>query len=557
MLRANRALILFVLAAMVLGACRPIARPSEAAQPSSPEVFVEGAPVRLAVGLAVGPDDNLYVSTQWLRSVLVLNPETGEIVERLGPEDGVDIPADLTFGPDGSLYASMYPGYEGDAVMRLAPDGKATSMALPPIIWPVMTTADGRLFAGLLLDSQSMVELTPDFQAPPRTVMKDVNFIHMRAGPDGLIYAIPWLGDEIVRFDLENPESVETAVGGLTMPFNLAFDSEGRLYAIVGVDDATDAVVRLDLATGESEVLTTMHSLLYGLAIDSRDRIFVSSAADGTIFEVLPAGGIRVVSPGGMILPSDVEVIARPDGESLFLADWGAWREYDTATGELRSLRNGTWWPGTVTNPDTIAPFGEKLLLASAELQQVQLWDPVQQKEVLLLNIPGADNALGFDDAIVVASTETKDVISVDPANPDIRTTLAAGLTYPLGLASEDGDLYVGDFMTGQVLQIVAGGERLDPPRVVAEGLQGPEGMALTGDGRLVVVESGANRLAIVDLATGEVTTLVADLGILRDVPRARPLHYFFNGVDVSPSGMVYVTADEPNVIYRLPLPAQ
>ena len=85
------------------------------------EVFVEGVPVGLAVGLAVGPDDDLYVSTQWIRSVLVLDTDTGEIIKRIGPEEGVDIPADLTFGPDGSLYVGMYPGFEGDAVMRLVP----------------------------------------------------------------------------------------------------------------------------------------------------------------------------------------------------------------------------------------------------------------------------------------------------------------------------------------------------------------------------------------------------------------------------------------------------
>ena len=413
------------------------------------EVFVKGAPVRLAVGLAVGPDDDLYVSTQWIRSVLVLDPDTGEIIKRLGPEDGVDIPADLAFGPDGSLYVGMYPGFEGDAVMRLAPDGTVTGMPLPPVIWPVMTTKDGRLFAGLLDQNDMIVELDPDFQAAPREVLTDGVFIHLREGPDGLIYAIKWFDGEIVRFDPDAPETVETVATGLTLPFNLAFDSQGQLYIIMGVDETTDAVARLDLATGEPEILATMPHLLYGLAFDSNDRLFVSSVDDGTVFEVLPDGNIRIVSPGGMTLPSDVEVIERPDGESLFLADWGAWQEYDTATGELRSSRHGTWWPGTLTNPDTIAPFGDNLLLASSENQQIQIWDPVQQQEVLLIDQPGVDNAIEFDGAIVAASFEGKDVVSIDPANPEQRTVLAADLAYPLGLASDGGNLYVGDFICG------------------------------------------------------------------------------------------------------------
>ena len=449
----------------------------------------------------------------------------------------------------------MYPGFEGDGVMRMTPDGKVTGTPVPPVIWPVMTTKDGRLFVGLLDQNDMIAELDPDFQLPPRPLLSNGVFIHLREGPDGLIYAIKWFDGEIVRFDPDAPETVETVATGLTLPFNLAFDSKGQLYIIMGVDDATDAVARLDLATGKPEILATMHNLLYGLAIDSKDRIFVSTVDDGTIFEVLPDGNTRIVSPGGMILPSDVEVITRPDGESLFLADWVGWREYDTVTGELRSARYGTWWPGTLQNPDTIAPFGDNLLLASSEVQQIQIWDPVQQKEVLLIDVPGADNAIEFADAIVATSFESKDVVSIDPANPEQRSVLAADLAYPLGLATEAGNLYVGDFISGQILQVAADGARLDPPQLVAEGLQGPEGMALTGDGRLLVVESGANRLSSVDLASGQVSTLMPELGLLRDLPRSRPLHYFFNGVDVSPSGMIYVTADETNVIYRMPLP--
>lgn len=557
MYRINRLFTMLLLVALILSACQPIQpAPTAQAMPATTLAhFVEGAPVRLAVGLAVGPDDKLYVGSQWTRELVVLNPDTGEIIKRYGPSDGVDIPCDLAFGPDGSLYASMYPGFEGDGVMRLAADGKATGTPIPPMVWPVMTTKDGRLFAGLLLENDMIVELDPDFQDPPREVLHTGNFIHMREGPDGLIYALKWFDGEIIRFDPDAPETVETVATGLTLPFNLAFDSKGQLYVIVGVDDSTDAVARLDLVTGKPEILATMHNMLYGLAIDSQDRIFVSSASDGTIFEVLPTGDIRIVSPGGMILPSDVAVITRPDGASLFLADWIAWREYDIATGALRNARYGTWWPGTLTNPDTITAFGDKLLIASTEGQQIQLWDPVQQKEALLISDPGVDNALAFKDAIVVANYERKDVVSIDPANPDRRNVLASGLAYPLGLATDGTNLYVGDFLRGQLFQIVADGAKLDPPQLIAEGLQGPEGMALTGDGRLLVVESQADRLSIMDLATGQLRPLVTDLGLLRDLPRSRPQHYFFNGVDVDASGMIYVTADRTNMIYRLPLP--
>ena len=38
------------------------------------------------------------------QAILVIDPDTGEILKRLGPEVGVDGPDDLAFGPDGSIY---------------------------------------------------------------------------------------------------------------------------------------------------------------------------------------------------------------------------------------------------------------------------------------------------------------------------------------------------------------------------------------------------------------------------------------------------------------------
>ena len=272
MVRINWFGSVLVLMALLLSACQPIQRvPDTQTTPATNlEVFVKGVPVRLAVGLAVGPDDNLYVSTQWIRSLLVLNPDTGEIIKRYGPEDGVDIPADLAFGP--GWFALWFDVSWLRRERRHAHDArrKGHSSTVPPMIWPVMTTKDGRLFAALLLQNDMIVELDPDFQLPPRKLLSDGNFIHLREGPDGLIYALKWYDGEIVRFDPDAPETVETVATGLMLPFNLAFDSKGQLYIIMGVDDATDAVARLDLATGKPEILTTMHSLLYGLAIDRK-----------------------------------------------------------------------------------------------------------------------------------------------------------------------------------------------------------------------------------------------------------------------------------------------
>jgi hypothetical protein len=66
--------------------------------------LVRGAPFHLAGGAYVGPDGDLYVASIFGGEIVVLDVDGGEIVGRLGPDDGVLGPDDLVFGPDGSLY---------------------------------------------------------------------------------------------------------------------------------------------------------------------------------------------------------------------------------------------------------------------------------------------------------------------------------------------------------------------------------------------------------------------------------------------------------------------
>ncbi|HET8645387.1 MAG TPA: hypothetical protein VFO85_07860, partial [Vicinamibacteria bacterium] len=72
-------------------------------------------------------------------------------------------------------------------------------------------------------------------------------------------------------------------------------------------------------------------------------------------------------------------------------------------------------------------------------------------------------------------------------ANPAERVALATGLGVPTGLAATEDDLWVGEWATGRVLQLIADGQPLAEPRVVATGLAAPEGMAVAPDGSLLV----------------------------------------------------------------------
>ena len=170
MLHMNRWWIGWVLAVLaavlLLGGCRPVARtegPAQAAAYRPAEVLAHGAQIRSPNGIKAGPDGNLYVASVTEQAILVIDPTTGEIVKRQGPEVGVDGPDDLAFGPDGSIYWTNF--FEG-SVGRLAPDGSTSSQMVAPGVNPIAVAQNGRVFVGLAFLGDALYELDPSLAAP-------------------------------------------------------------------------------------------------------------------------------------------------------------------------------------------------------------------------------------------------------------------------------------------------------------------------------------------------------------------------------------------------------
>jgi sugar lactone lactonase YvrE len=153
---------------------------------------------------------------------------------------------------------------------------------------------------------------------------------------------------------------------------------------------------------------------------------------------------------------------------------------------------------------------------------------------------------------LVVAELQTASVVRITGPNETDRVTLASGLGVPAGLAASDRNLWVADQHAGAILQVVADGEVLSDPRVVATDLQGPEGLAVADDGVLYVVEAGVGRLTRVDAATGEVRPVADGLALGAPGTPGMPLTWIFNGVAIGPSGAIYGSGDVENIIYRI-----
>jgi hypothetical protein len=253
-----------------------------------------------------------------------------------------------------------------------------------------------------------------------------------------------------------------------------------------------------------------------------------------------------------MIAPGGVAAVARPDGESVFVADIWSLREFDGKTGDLRSVhRHVSEIRGGLAPPFTVTADGDRLILTSYIVEDaVQVYDP-GTREVLMdiRDLKSPLSAIRFRDDLVVAEHGTNSVIRISKDNPEERVVLAEGLGVPTGLAATENDLWVCDQATGLVLQLVAGGELLDEPRVVARGLSYPEGLAVDLDGTLLIREGQTGCLKRVDPASSEVSPVATGL-----TPCLQGEHptWIFNGVAVGPTGTTYITCDATNSLYRI-----
>ncbi|KPJ90644.1 MAG: hypothetical protein AMS18_10350 [Gemmatimonas sp. SG8_17] len=511
------------------------------------EMFVEGAPLHGANGIIFDTQDRLHIASVVGREIVVMDRESGAIVDRMGPERGVEGPDDLIFDADGTLYwTSLLTGEVG----RLSPDGEKRGQLVSPGVNPITISDDGRLFVALDFLGDALYELDPVLEEPPRLIAENLGWMNgMDWGPDGFLYGPIWTEGRVDRVNVETGV-VSTVVEGFSVPAAVKFDSRGRLHVL---DTERGEIVRVDRATGSKEVVSTALAGGDNLAFDSSDRLFVSSWLDGSIVEVLADGSTRTVSPGGIMAAGGIAVLGSGADESVYVADILSLKQIDATTGAVTGVVPNLLGVSTITSPLTVAADGDNLILSSWFGSMVQVWNPRSSEVVEAHEIAAIPlDATRFEGDLVVAELQTARVVRITGPNETDRVTLASGLGVPAGLAASDGNLWVADQGAGTIIQVIADGEVLSDPRLVATDLRGPEGLAAASDGVLYVVEAAAGRLSRVDVASGEVSAVADSLALGAPGIPGMPPTWIFNGVAIGPSGTIYVTGDIENIIYRI-----
>lgn len=520
------------------------------------KVLVQGAPIHGANGLAADSAGRVLVASLFGGEIVVLDGRTGQIVDRLGHGVGVDAPDDVAVAPDGSMYwTDLGLGQVG----RRAPDGSVTKQFIGVGVNPVTVRDDGRVFVGQGFLGNGLYELDPLLVDPPRVLIPDTDptggpnqLNGFDFGPDGYLYAPQPMLSRVVRVDPETGAITVVAEALPAPPSSVEFDADGDLYASL----LTGTVVRIDLASGGFRTVAEIDGAMFdNMTFDARGALLVSDSHNGAVYRLARGGGVQTFSPGGLILPGGVAVVRNgPASESLFVADGWRLYELDARSGSVRGVSAGDIRGLGLSNPFTVAPDGDHLILTSWFTNSVQVWDPAASSEVAIHHdFAWPVNAIRFQGDLVVAQVGTGSVVRRTASGA--TTPIAQGLAYPSGLAATDDDLWVADWATGLVWQAVADGVVLDPLQLVAGGLQFPEGMAVDVDGTLLVVEAvgpDQGQLTRVDPTTGGTSVVATGLETFVQGSAMFPPSLALSSVAVSASGTLYVTGDRGSVVYRL-----
>lgn len=529
------------------------------------KTLVSGAKLHGANGIDIGPDGNIYIGSVWGGNITVMNKHNGKIVKQFGQESGVHGADDLVFGPDGSLYwTDILIGEVG----RMTPEGVVTKQFVAPGVNPITFSPDGRLFVGLDFLGDGLYELDPNLTNPPRPIIvaTETNpfplgfFNAFDFGPDGYLYGPLFAAGLVIKVnvDANNPVTSDPFTEGIAQivaeefenPASAKFDPQGLLTVV----DQTGEVFKIDIQTGEKSLFGKYQRGLDNMVFDKDGRLYISNNDFGWVAEMLPSRQLRYISKGGLILPQGLVVLPGSNNQDdLFVGDAYSLVKLNSTSGREEANFKGYLIPETnsLILPQSLSRDGNNIVISSWISGAIQVFDPELGQVMEQFPMAAPIDAIRFKDDIMatdiglgglVWASNQSMILPIDNAN----------VFAPSGIATDGEKVWMADWGTGIIWQITFDGKTPQTPTVLAYGLSFPEGMAYEKSGNLLVVETGSAKLSRINLSTGEISTVAEGLSVKVHPLQDLPPTMFFDAVTVGPSGDIYVTGTDGNVIHHI-----
>jgi sugar lactone lactonase YvrE len=486
-------------------------------------------------GLAFDAHDVLYAGSVVGHSIYRVDTKTGAVTTFVGAPEGMA--DDLVFLADGTV---VWTSIQHGVVRARKGDGPVVKLADLVSVNSINVRQDGRLFAAQVFGGDGLWEIDPAGAKPPRLILKDLGgFNGFDIGPDGKLYGPLWFKHQVVRIDPDTGK-LDVVADGFDTPAAANFDSKWNLYVL---DTGRGEVVRVQIRSGKKQVLAQLATSLDNLAIDSHDRLFVSNMADNGIQEIdVRSGAARQVVKGTLAIPLGIAVVTAGGRDTLYVADTFALRTVDATQGKVTDIAR-SHAAGTPIGYPVSVTANQRYVIVTNNEGPVQRYERATMRLVQSWNDTHAANAIEMPSgALIVAATALGKLSRID--RNEQRTDVVVDLAAPVGLAiASDTAVYVGEMAAGRVSRVdVSTGAR----RVIAQGLDRPQGIATDGS-TVLVVEAGKRRLLRIEPSNGATETIARDLPVgLTDVPIT------LAGVAVGAGGTIYVTSDVENSIWRL-----
>ena len=523
-----------------LAACT-VMPPTRPAAWAAPEVLVAPSSFHGVHGLAVDAKGRLLAGTVVGSSMWEVDRTTGATkVFIAAPEGEAD---DIAIGPKGEMaWTSYLQGIvryrENDAapIRILAKD-------LPGINSLAFDQKNGKLYASQVFLGDAMHEIDVAGVKPPRLIAKDIGgFNGFEVGPDGMLYGPIWFKGQVAKM---NPADGAITVINIEfkIPAAVNLDGKGNLWA---VDTNTGELSKVELATGKKTVMKQLNPAIDNLAIAPDGMIYVSNMADNSVQSYNPTSGdVRLLTGGKLSVPGGIKL----DGDTLWVADLFAFREVNVKSGAVKDVFR--MQSSDMEYPFAVGVSAKQFALSSWFTGSVQIIDRATRKTITTIHdLKAPMDALFLDDgSLVYVEIATGEITRASGADFKVRKVIAKDLAGPVQMmVGKDGALYVTE-AAGNLTRInMTDGSKT----VVADKLALPEGVAQTPWGTFIVAEAAARRLVEVDPANGSRRTVAENLPIGLEAGPGLPPPNVPTGVAVGADGVIYMSADRNNAIYKI-----
>jgi sugar lactone lactonase YvrE len=523
-----------------LAACTAMP-PSRPAAWASPEVLVAPSSFHGVHGLAVDAKGRLLAGTVVGSSMWEVDRTTGATkVFIAAPEGEAD---DIAIGPNGEMAWTSY--LQG--IIRYRENDAAPIRILAKDLAGINSIAfdqkNGKLYASQVFLGDAMHEIDVAGVKPPRLIAKDIGgFNGFEVGPDGMIYGPIWFKGQLAKM---NPaDGAITIINSeFKIPAAANLDGKGNLWA---VDTNTGELSKVELATGRKTVMKQLNPAIDNLAIAPDGMVYVSNMADNSVQSYNPTSGeVRLLTGGKLAVPGGIKL----DGDTLWVVDLFAFREVNVKTGTVKDVFR-------MQSSDLEYPFAvglsvKQFALSSWFTGSVQVVDRATRKTTAVIHgLKAPMDALFLDDgSLVFAEIATGEVTRASGADFKQRNVIAKGLAGPVQMVlGKDGALYVTE-AAGNLTRInMTDGSKT----VVADKLLLPEGVAQTPWDTFIVAEAAARRLVEINPVDGTRRTVAENLPIGLEAGPGLPPPNVPTGVAVGADGVIYMSADRNNAIYKI-----